>query len=853
MALVARKNYVDIQVEKYPTTFFYEKMKISPVDFDNENGIKFFDDITKHTGKTNIATAIQDLLVKVYTTPPKKSSGAVTTGPPVTGAAATGGPAATAPPVTGVQRGGATVAATKLPIGVASTEIIFKYIFKYNIQQLWYNNRNTVFIFPTISTSNDKGLKLLVKPSDMYKNILEKKDPFKNPSMSCLPKPDDEQMNGEGNTIEYLDIISEDDEDVETFKTRIDSQLKIIKQKIIDRETANMLTTSINESSAHCKQFRKIIYFVNKTNNEEDPMFIKYYKKGIKKELISALKEQLNKYFNNGKMGEQRMTFNNSLPDANNIEKITKDTIIRDLKKSDYGFKQEEINEHIDNIQILLERLKMFYKRETDENFKKSITSSDNSNIFNLFMRFNNLDTPVITDEIIANRDALYEFKENGTTKIGFFYVSNLDKRQYIFNLDLIENKKYKIKHGETKKPEPIRLAAKTNSEKQKENQNKDDEEEDERKTANLEEALIVNPALEIKDSSRKTLVEVKLEFGRLTFRNIQKDIKSKYKPDNEIKYYGQRKGYEYYRWFNHRMIDTSLPDNINIRFFSDTVYDLKTFKAYLNSENKLSKDTRIPLEFLKVNSSPELLKYNDYIFNNFKDNINDKLYLLDDNSYKFEEKIKKGIVDILFEKNSLVYIKEIKQVSEKEKEEATPQNYKIINTTYVPIYGTPEEKEKIVYSHFQKKVTTTVNEIELNYYKNPTNLKLTSAEAAKDTAKDAKQAKNTVKKIIGTIPPELSKETITNKKKTFGILVVDVSKDVFSNPVSLYLAAECKSRSKRLKDTYYNFKKYFSGGSTKKRKRKITKKKNRYTKAVTKHRLKSKSKPKKHVNYRRI
>ena len=226
--------------------------------------------------------------------------------------------------------------------------------------------------------------------------------------------------------------------------------------------------------------------------------------------------------------------------------------------------------------------------------------------------------------------------------------------------------------------------------------------------------------------------------------------------------------------------------------------------------------------------------------------------------------------MDILFEKNSLVYIKEIKQVSEKEKEEATPQNYKIINTTYVPIYGELKEKEKIVYDHFQKKVTTTVNEIELNYYKNPLNLKPTNAEAAKQTAEAAKQdaknaakqdAKNAAKEeakaatdtVKKTIPPELSNETIGNKKKTFGILVVDVSKDLFSNPVSLYLAAECKTRSKRLKDTYYSFKKYFSGGSTRKKKRKITKKKKKKNNIYRKTRTKMKLKPKKNVNYRRI
>ena len=42
------------------------------------------------------------------------------------------------------------------------------------------------------------------------------------------------------------------------------------------------------------------------------------------------------------------------------------------------------------------------------------------------------------------------------------------------------------------------------------------------------------------------------------------------------------------------------------------------------------------------------LLKYNDYIFNNFKENINPKLYLTKEDNYSFEEKIKKYQIDQL-------------------------------------------------------------------------------------------------------------------------------------------------------------------------------------------------------------
>ena len=842
--MIARKANVKINIDKYPTTFFYEKMKILPDDFTNDTTNNFFKEIVAEK-RTNTVSAIKpkdisdkivELLKKICDDPNKVTPHD----------------------------------AKKKPyyIGVDCINIIGNHILQYNINKLWYTNINTIFLFPIISTSSDRGEKLLLKPIPLYQKILQKKEIFGEnkcingaaPASTNKPEEKTDNQKGLGNTLEYLNLISEDDEDIETFKLRLKNNLDEIKQRIEAREDADNAG-----KIGSCRQYNKIIFFVNKINGEEDPMFIKYYKKGLKKEFVNALKEQLNKFFNTNPMGRQPVTYNNSLPDTNNIEKLTKDSIISKLKNSDYGYEQSEISEHIDNIQLLLEKFKMFYKRETDENYRKSITSSDNSDIFNIFMRFNNLDTPVITDDIIANRDTLYLFKEKDKkARIGYFYLSNLEKQQYIFNLDLIENKKYK----DLQKSQLLT----------KDDKKDEDEDEDDREAAEIEESLIINPLLEIKDSTRKILVEVKLEFGKLIFRNIQKNIRNNYDSLNEITYFGQRKGYDYYRWFNHRMIDTSLTDNINIRFFKDTIYDVKSFKAYLESEKKLLKDTRVPLEFLKINASPEILKYNDYIFNNFKGNINPRLYLTDADNYSFEEKIKKGIVDILFERNSLVYIKDSKQVSEKEKEAATPQNYKIIKYKFIPIFGKETNKLEIIYKHFKEKVTTTVNETEINYYKNWSTLK--SYNETKQTAEiNEKQNEEKTGKPLtanpltakpltanppaGTkavtfdpkdnmIPTELLTQ-MANKKKTLGILIVDVSKDVFGNPVSLYLAAECKTRSKRLKDTYYNIKKYFRGGTNKKKRIKLTKKNIKKHKYRNKNRIVYKSRSKTRPKFRRI
>ena len=56
---------------------------------------------------------------------------------------------------------------------------------------------------------------------------------------------------------------------------------------------------------------------------------------------------------------------------------------------------------------------------------------------------------------------------------------------------------------------------------------------------------------------------------------------------------------------------------------------------------------------------------------------------------------------------------------------------------------------------------------------------------------------------------------------------MVDISKKIDTTSTGLYLAAECRVRTKKLKDLYYKIKGYFRGGTNKKRFLKKTKKHN--------------------------
>ena len=492
--------------------------------------------------------------------------------------------------------------------------IIFDYVLKYSFYRMWVKNSNTLFIFPTHNINNTDNEISLLNKKYLYQEIITTNETIESEifappkyigvNMSTcagfeLKKPLNYVL-GVGNSLEFLQVLSQNNDEIDIFKSRIDTDIENINNKIEIRE----------KTYIDCQSYNKIIYFVNKQNNEEDPLFLGYYKTKLKKEYINVLKDKLYKFFNSRKIGSQSLNNNTVLYNTNNIETLNKEFIIRELKNT-FDHKTDDINENIDNIQLLLEKIKILYKIHTDKNYKQSIVSSVNSNVFNIFMRFNILDTPVITDDIIAEYNSLYILKEYGKLpKIGYFIVNNKNKKQYIFKHDIIQTSYYKKKLGKEwdiidKKVEKEKIAL---IEKNDEEEEKLEKEDDDKQ---IKEVLSLNMNSEKYDRTREILIEVQYELGRIIFRNIQKDITTKYNHANRIEYYQQRNVYEYYRWFNHRMIDATLADNTNIKYFKDTIYDVISLKEYLRSKKKLFENTRLALEFLKINSSPEILKYN--------------------------------------------------------------------------------------------------------------------------------------------------------------------------------------------------------------------------------------------------
>ena len=314
-----------------------------------------------------------------------------------------------------------------------------------------------------------------------------------------------------------------------------------------------------------------------------------------------------------------------------------------------------------------------------------------------------------------------------------------------------------------------------------------------------LEEALLENKTSD-KIDEKTTMVEIRYMYGKIQYKNIENNLYEKWNTNNNIVFYKTINTYEIYKFFNHRMIDISFKDNIDIKYFKNTIYDKKSLIEFLKSEKKYNEKTRLAYEFINININNDLLlKYNNYIYDNYKNNID--LSLEENNT--FIEKIKKGICDIIFENNSLVYIKETGQVKNAPKEQASSDNYKITNYKYYKINN--ENKEKLILEHFK------------NFFNERDKLK------CKGTSKTCVFD---ISSGIIELPDEL-KNAISKKDKTIAITIVNITKELDKDTTGLLFASECKGKKQTLKQSYYNLIRKFkgdniySGGYKKKKKTK--------------------------------
>jgi len=775
------------------------------------------------------------------------------------------------------------------------TDQILKQLYKYSIFNLFKTQKNTLFILPCFDQENDNGAARFNKYityngidedlyNDIFKNtkytinnipskasidqVIKTNDPLTKEASSELKQATDaltkalsdaqkitseqnkkeaeeaikEAIIKEKRAFEKLDKLNDNlykntnqiifikpfsadtNENIDSYKDRIKENINAIKETIKNRG-----------NNIDNQAFTQIICFVNNDNT----MFTNYFKTELKKKYADELNKQFNEFYSLNRIDGSSQTINKSTTLKSELNEISVSSInnkiknLGDITKSLYDFKYKTITEKIQdnefkqNEQLLLDKLNNFYKIRLDVSAMKSLSSTDNSSLFNIYMRFDNLDKPVITNEIRANKDTLYiVYNGNELPRVGHFTLNNASKNYYTFTTDQIEYSQYKdtdefIKIEEQKKKEIEAMDKDKKAQleaKQAEiaNENKLELE------ANTEELTnTTNNKPTSKTSRKNKLFEIRYNYGQIQYKDITRNLFQPWSNDNYIEYHKEKSIYENYKWFSHKMIDNKYKENINIKYYKNTIYDIPSLKEYLISEKRYTEKTRLAIEFLDINlNDQELIKYNNFIFEKFKSNINNPNANIDENSPQnilFEDRIKQGICSIIFEQNTLVLVKTTIVQTEKEKEKATSDNFKMIKYIYTPINAVEKEKKiEVINKYFIE----NIDEQPFLRCDNKTCVK-------NKTEKEANP------EPLFKLPSDLESQ-LSNAKKAFALTVVKITKDVLSDPVKLFLAAECKTRKKKITEGYYQVVKMFAGGSMKRKnksKRKLTRKTKRRVK----------------------
>ena len=168
-----------------------------------------------------------------------------------------------------------------------------------------------------------------------------------------------------------------------------------------------------------------------------------------------------------------------------------------------------------------------------------------------------------------------------------------------------------------------------------------------------------------------------------------------KTKTKGVLSFYKDLHIYEKYRWFKFNDLDGTLTAETKINIYEDTLFDKKSLIDFLKSKGTYTANTRLAVEFLKMNiDRKQLLEYTSYIYTNLYKTHIYKKSIFGVSELAFKEKCKKELMEILFQPNELIYFGG--GVRAKETKTDIRKNYKIVSYNYIPIDKLSEGKFEI-------------------------------------------------------------------------------------------------------------------------------------------------------------
>jgi hypothetical protein len=142
-----------------------------------------------------------------------------------------------------------------------------------------------------------------------------------------------------------------------------------------------------------------------------------------------------------------------------------------------------------------------------------------------------------------------------------------------------------------------------------------------------------------------------------------------------EYERYGNE--YEKYKWFRFNDLDSRLTIDTSIKYYEDILFDRVAVTKFLEKKKTYDPKVRLSSEFLKINSNVKLLtEFTRFIYDTLSDTHINKSVLGIKNT-SFTNRIKTGILDLLFVPNEIIYV--IQNIRKPGREEQTQTlNYKM-------------------------------------------------------------------------------------------------------------------------------------------------------------------------------
>ena len=498
-----------------------------------------------------------------------------------------------------------------------------------NLLQRDPNDITTLVIFPIYDQIDNGKIELKKEAKEFYY------DKFNNITRQTLVFKDN---------IGYYGLPVFRREKNDEYKKAIKDEFNDIERLI--KEYNNDVTKKIQfgrSDTNNSKQIKQILFIIDR---DKKSLFTGFYNKPLGKEKEEILNKEYSNFLSSA-------TFRRKNVDDAGIN-LLYTSVKKEMEryKIDTGVSVKDLLSE-DDFNEFISKLREGYKKNTDAEYKKSIELKDNIKDFKIYYKVE------LADKIVEDKI------ETGSNKLYYIYLDKSpDSKQHIIGYFTLNSKTRNIyRFQEEKTTFRRRMNIKENNEPGESSP-----------TNAIDSKKIPSTLLDF-------AVEININYGTFTYKNLNETITFDGIKNGIITPYRDKKEKKY-KWFNIRDIDQSLLNKDSIRYYSDILFDKKTLIQYLKSKEKYTNKTRLSYEFLKINDTPELSDYCDFIYKNFKSNINSLktgFFGFDPFKIKFnDDVIMKNILDIIFDSNTQIYLQNNRAIKEEARKESR-QAYKIV------------------------------------------------------------------------------------------------------------------------------------------------------------------------------